>query len=165
MTKQKKSNKKADKIEKIGKSYRDLIKYNNCQITDKKSSAKSYLLLNTLRRVLTKSIFCFGIFCQIVYILTEFRMSSSSDWLIFFKSFQTFIFVLYSNSSLNNISNALETVFTATRAVSDVYANKGGFKIVFAITVQDVKLTLLTKSSGEQCAVNEQWPFEYDDGR
>ncbi|KRZ00353.1 hypothetical protein T4B_7402, partial [Trichinella pseudospiralis] len=75
MTKQKKSNKKADKIEKIGKSYRDLIKYNNCQITDKKSSAKSYLLLNTLRRVLTKSIFCFGIFCQIVYILTEFRMS------------------------------------------------------------------------------------------
>ncbi|KRY99298.1 hypothetical protein T4B_10828, partial [Trichinella pseudospiralis] len=64
-----------------------------------------------LRRVLTKSIFCFGVFCQIVYILTEFGMSS--------------------------ISNALETVFTATCAVSDFYANKGGFKIVIAVTVQD----------------------------
>ncbi|KRZ05742.1 hypothetical protein T11_17738 [Trichinella zimbabwensis] len=32
---------------------------------------------DTLRRVLTKSIFCCGIFCQIVYILTEFQMSRS----------------------------------------------------------------------------------------
>ncbi|KRX91275.1 hypothetical protein T4E_9025 [Trichinella pseudospiralis] len=38
-------------------------------------------------------------------------------------------------------------VFTATCAVSDFYANKGGFKIVFVITVQEVKLTLLTKSN------------------
>ncbi|KRZ42034.1 hypothetical protein T4C_11629 [Trichinella pseudospiralis] len=35
------------------------------------------------------------------------------------------------------ICNALETVFTATCAVSDFYANKGGFKIVFVITVQE----------------------------
>ncbi|KRZ40638.1 hypothetical protein T4C_13070 [Trichinella pseudospiralis] len=59
---------------------------------------------------------------MIVYILTECRMSS--------------------------ISNAHEMVFTATCAVSDFYANKGGFKIVFVITVQEVKLTLLTKSNG-----------------
>ncbi|KRZ36006.1 hypothetical protein T4C_9863, partial [Trichinella pseudospiralis] len=69
------------------------------------------LRLDTLRLALTESIFCYGVFCQInsssrtqiVYILTEFRMSS--------------------------ISNAVEAVFTATCAVSDFYANKGGFKI------------------------------------
>ncbi|KRZ32005.1 hypothetical protein T4C_6957, partial [Trichinella pseudospiralis] len=30
---------------------------------------------NTLRFVLTESIFCYGEFCQIVYILTELQMS------------------------------------------------------------------------------------------
>ncbi|KRY80753.1 hypothetical protein T4D_1126 [Trichinella pseudospiralis] len=81
-----------------------------------------------------------------------------------------------------SISNAHEMVFTATCAVSDFYANKGGFKIVFVITVQEVKLTLLTKSNGERhllnlfqrllqserCAANEQWRFQntrIEDGR
>ncbi|KRZ42308.1 hypothetical protein T4C_9982 [Trichinella pseudospiralis] len=45
-------------------------------------------------------------------------------------------------------------VFTATCAVSDFYANKGGFKIVFVIAVQEVKLTLLTKSNGERHLLN-----------
>ncbi|KRY89923.1 hypothetical protein T4D_13133 [Trichinella pseudospiralis] len=87
---------------------------------------------NTLRRVLTKSIFCFGVFCQIVYILTEFGMSS--------------------------ICNALETVFTATCAVSDFYANKGGFKIVIAITVQDYRANGVRR-------MNERWRFQCDGGR
>ncbi|KRY98070.1 hypothetical protein T4B_8325, partial [Trichinella pseudospiralis] len=46
---------------------------------------------------------------------------------------------------MSSISNAVEAVFTATCAVSDFYANKGGFKIVFVITMQEIKLTLLTK--------------------
>ncbi|KRY95217.1 hypothetical protein T4B_4883 [Trichinella pseudospiralis] len=48
-------------------------------------------------------------------------------------------------------------VFTATCAVSDFYANKGGFKIVFVITVQEVKLTLLTKSND----IKECYLFKY----
>ncbi|KRY74927.1 hypothetical protein T4A_13325 [Trichinella pseudospiralis] len=56
-------------------------------------------------------------------------------------------------------------VFTATCAVSDFYANKGGFKIVFVITVQEVKLTLLTKSNGKRCAANKQWRFQCDGER
>ncbi|KRY89918.1 hypothetical protein T4D_10216 [Trichinella pseudospiralis] len=66
------------------------------------------------------SIFRFVIFRQIVYILTEFRMSS--------------------------ISNALETVFTATCAVSDFYANKGGFKNSFRNN----------SARSERCAANER---------
>ncbi|KRY80752.1 hypothetical protein T4D_1483 [Trichinella pseudospiralis] len=98
---------------------------------------------DTLRRVLTKSAFCCGIFCQIVYTLTEFQ--SQGHFCIF----------EYDVQSLElSISNAHEMVFTATCAVSDFYANKGGFKIVFVITVQEVKLTLLTKSNGERHLLN-----------
>ncbi|KRZ40701.1 hypothetical protein T4C_5507 [Trichinella pseudospiralis] len=76
---------------------------------------------------------CGGLFLQsqliIVYILTEFRMSS--------------------------ISNALETVFTATCAVSDFYANKGGFKNSFRNN----------SARSKRCAANEQWCFHCDGGR
>ncbi|KRZ41900.1 hypothetical protein T4C_5801 [Trichinella pseudospiralis] len=99
------------------------------------------LYTDTLRRVLTKSVFCCGTFCQIVYILTEFRMSS-----LFKPSF----FALHSNSPLNSICNALEAVFTATCAVSDFYANRGGFKIVFANDVRRMNNGVFSAMADEE---------------
>ncbi|KRY86459.1 hypothetical protein T4D_12731 [Trichinella pseudospiralis] len=169
-----KSKNKADKLRKSGKSYRNLIIYSIIIATSLTRRLESYRPIrdkqalypwlirhfggvrlalaskitgrlvfssvthsdppffliffvnaHTLRRVLTKSIFCCGTFCQILEFIVENTVR------------------IYRRE--HSISNALETVFTATCAVSDFYANKGGFKIVFVITVQEVKLTLLTK--------------------
>ncbi|KRY80608.1 hypothetical protein T4D_1331 [Trichinella pseudospiralis] len=107
---------------------------------------------DTLRRVLTKSAFCCGIFCQIVYTLTEFQSQVAGVELEFIV--ENIIVYILTECRMSSISNAHEMVFTATCAVSDFYANKGGFKIVFVITVQEVKLTLLTKSNGERHLLN-----------
>ncbi|KRY75914.1 hypothetical protein T4A_5336 [Trichinella pseudospiralis] len=49
-------------------------------------------------------------------------------WLIFVIARVAIVYYILTEFRMSSISNALETVFTATCAVSDFYANKGGFK-------------------------------------
>ncbi|KRZ00924.1 hypothetical protein T4B_10398 [Trichinella pseudospiralis] len=72
------------------------------------------LRLDTLRGVLTKSIFCYGVFCPIVYILTEFVIDHFSRQGEFNSAFALFILYYGIGSNLSSASkrsNPLKTGF------------------------------------------------------
>ncbi|KRY99543.1 hypothetical protein T4B_11901 [Trichinella pseudospiralis] len=75
---------------------------------------KKEMRRGTLRGVLTKSVFCYGAFCQIVYILTEFSIDHFCREVEFNSAFYLFILygvMGYNLSSVREGFNALKTGF------------------------------------------------------